>query len=421
MTFSSKEMKVLHWFYPVFFFVCLLQAMGYIPPKGMPGDGVYIWPFRLILIYFGLKSFLKNNAKCTILTLYIIYSLFSFVLYAFNGYPIKLYIYDVAFYLSSIFFAYVGMDKSDDSDKFREYTFYAIIVAFAIGMYLFFYNPSWYQDAWEINYNGRWYKEGLNADFDYISANMRFSSFFMSSYATEYYGLFALPFALCGVMKEEKGKKRSFYLFCTLFILLVLALSMQRAAIISAILMLIVLGIYDMNHKRSTSLLYICLIVGTIAIVSVYATTDLGERVIDRFGKLTLADAFSESRISQNEDLLGVWNNLIFGNGLGTGGNEARKMGYPAVTDSNYVKILVEQGIIGFLLFLSFVIATCKRIVSNFKYLALEGAFFVSILVAMIGSNSLMFSLFIPPFWYSVGRIWNNDYINDLKIKNRHI
>lgn len=421
MTFSSKELKVLHWFYPVLFFVFLLQAMGYIPPKGMPGEGVYIWPFRLILIYFGLKAFFRNNSKCIILTIYIIYSLFSFALYAFNGYPIKLYIFDIAFYLSGILFAYVGMDDSDDCDKFREYTFYAIIVAFSIGMYLFFFNPSWYQDAWVINYNGRWYKDGLNADFEFISANMRFSSFFMTSYATEYYGLFALPFALCGVMKENGGKKRNIYIFITLFILLVLALSMQRAAIISAILMLIVFAVYDVNHKHSASSFYFYLIIGTIVLVSVYATTDIGERVLERFGKLTLSDTFSEARTSQNEDLLDAWKNLFLGNGLGSGGNEARKMGYPAVTDSNYVKILVEQGIIGFLLFISFVIATCKRIISNFKYLALEGAFFASILVAMIGSNSLMFSLFIPPFWYSVGKIWNDNYINDLIIKNKHI
>lgn len=421
MTFRSKELKVLHWFYPILFFVFLLQAMGYIPPKGMPGEGVYIWPFRLTLIYFGLKAFIKNYTKCIILTIYIIYSLFSFALYAFNGYPIKLYIFDIAFYLSSILFAYVGMDNSDDSDKFREYTFYAIIVAFGIGLYLFFFNPSWYQDAWVINYNSRWYKYGMNADFDFISANMRFSSFFMSSYATEYYGLFALPFALCGFMKEKKGKKRNVYMFCSLFILLVLVLSMQRAAIISAILMLIIFAIYDMTHNHSASSFYIYLLIGSIVLVGVYSTSELGGRVLERFGKLTISDTFSEARISQNEDLLGVWNNLIFGNGLGTGGNEARKMGYPAVTDSNYVKILVEQGIIGFLFFFSFIIATCKRIISNFRYLAFEGAFFASILVAMVGSNSLMFSLYIPPFWYSVGRIWNDNYINDLKKNNKYI
>ena len=163
------------------------------------------------------------------------------------------------------------------------------------------------------------------------------------------------------------------------------------------------------------------LIVGSIALVSLYATTEIGERVLDRFGKLTINDAFSDARISQNKDLLGVWNNIIIGNGLGTGGNEARRMGYPAVTDSNYIKILVEQGIIGMILFIAFIIATIKRILSNFKYLALEGAFFASILIAMIGSNSLMFSLYIPPFWYSVGRIWNDVYLNYLRNVDNHI
>ena len=196
---------------------------------------------------------------------------------------------------------------------------------------------------------------------------------------------------------------------------------MQRAAILSSFLMLVVFAFYDFNHKRSASAFYICLIVGSIALVSLYATTEIGERVLDRFGKLTINDAFSDARISQNKDLLGVWNNIIIGNGLGTGGNEARRMGYPAVTDSNYIKILVEQGIIGMILFIAFIIATIKRILSNFKYLALEGAFFASILIAMIGSNSLMFSLYIPPFWYSVGRIWNDVYLNYLRNVDNHI
>lgn len=147
-----------------------------------------------------------------------------------------------------------------------------------------------------------------------------------------------------------------------------------------------------------------------------FSSSDIGERVNTRFFQLTLDDAFSDARTSQNKDLLNAWRNIVIGNGLGTGGNEARKIGYPAVTDSNYVKILVEQGVVGFTIFICFLFSSCNRIYKNFKYLIPEGAMLLSIMIAMIGSNSLLFSIYIMPFWYMMGRVWNDNYINSLKI-----
>jgi hypothetical protein len=51
----------------------------------------------------------------------------------------------------------------------------------------------------------------------------------------------------------------------------------------------------------------------------------------------------------------------------------------------------------------------------------MEGAFLLSILIAMIGSNALDFSLYIIPFWYAMGRVWNKEYLQNQIINKDHI
>lgn len=387
----------------------------------MPEEGIAMWPLRLFVIFIGAIAMMKSGGKLGLLKIYLLYSLFSIVFYVLGDYPISLYVNDVAFYLSPILMVFVGMNKADVSDNFLKYTISSILVMFVIGLYLYIVNPGWYQDAWVLQFNSRWYKADMNADFEYIKSNMRFSSFMLTSYATEYFGMFALPFTLCKMMKTTNRKWKLFYTAATLFILFVIVLSMQRAAIGASIAMLFVLGLYDFNHSHRAVKFYAYLFAVSFIMVSIFAATEDGARILDRFNDFTIDDTFSDARVSQNENLLNAWNNIILGNGLGTGGNEARKLGFPAVTDSQYVKILVEQGIVGLLMLLSFFIATGKRVLRNFKYLAAEGAYFAGVLVAMIGSNSLMFSLFILPFWYTIGRIWNDDYIQSKKINNNYI
>lgn len=376
-----------------------------------------MWPFRLFILCIGVLSFLKYSSKIPVLSVYLVFCVFSYVQYVIYDYPLHLFVNDLAFYVSPILVAYIGVNRGFNSTKFYKYTLYAVVGMFIVGLYLFFLKPDWYQNAWVLNYNSRWYKAGMNADFDYIQANMRFSSFMMSSYATEYFGLFAFPFSLSAMMTSKNKRDKIIYTFTSILVFFVIILSFQRAAIGASLAILFVVGIYDLNHNKRAKSFYVYGAILCVALICYFSASDLGQRVIERFREFTLENVFSEARISQNKNLLGAWTHLIFGNGLGTGGNEARKMGLPAVTDSQYVKILVEQGVLGFSIFILFVVSTCQRIVRNFKYLVAEGAFFAGVLVAMIGSNSLMFSLYIVPFWYVVGRIWNDDYI-DYKIRS---
>lgn len=415
--FKKISIKGVYWIYPIYLFICYIQARAWTT-QVYPGDGILIWPLRIFMLLIGLKAFVVNAHKCIPLSLFFIYNVFSFILYAFNGYPFSLYINDFVFYIIPMTFAFVGLN-SDLSDNFYKYTFISIIVFCVYGLYLYSVTPAWYQNAMVRIQTSKYWLQGLDVDFSYIQERIRFGSFLLTSYATEYFGLFALPFSIVGIIKSRNKKEKSMYMIFTLIVFVSIILSMQRAAILCSVLIIITLGFYDTIHKRKAIVFYLLGGILVVLFLLNYTTSDLGLRVFERFGDINLT-AFSD-RQYQSENLLSVWDNYIFGNGLGTGGNEARKRGYLAATDANYTKLLVELGVFGFGLFILLVLTTCLRIYKNFKYYAVEGAFIVSVLIAMLGSNALMFDFFIPPFWFCIGRVWNTQYLNKKKLEQDFI
>lgn len=416
MTISKRDYGIVAVIYPLFILVNYLQARDIIPP-GNPGEGIVIWPMRLFMLYVGIKGLLLNKSRCQLFSLYVVYSFLSVVLYLFNGFPIHLYINDLAFFILPMLFTYVGMDGGCIDDRFYKYTTWAIFASFVVGFYLYFFQPSWYQDAIVRNYNGRWYKEGINASFDDIVDRLRFSSFYLTSYAIEYFGIFAFVISVCLIYKSNEWKIKWVNIMMALVIFAGVILSLQRAAIATCILSLIIFILYDWRHEGRLRWLFIFVAVAFVVFLVYFIQSDVGLKVVERFSEFTVEDTFSDARTSQNVDLLNSWNNIILGDGLGTGGNEARKMGFPAVTDSQYVKILCEQGLVGFSIFLLFLLSSAVRVLKYFRYLAMEGAILACVMVAMIGSNSLMFD-FIGPIWFAIGRIWNKEYLKN-KIINK--
>jgi hypothetical protein len=158
--------------------------------------------------------------------------------------------------------------------------------------------------------------------------------------------------------------------------------------------------------------------VGILVFFIYMAATGLGTMIVDRLS--SVGKAYSE-RSDMTTNMLDGFSSMIFGTGIGTGGVRAARAGLKAVSDANYTKILVEQGIVGCVLFFSFIIQTCHRIIKYFKYYAMEGVFLLSILIAMIGSNALDFSLYIIPFWYAMGSVRNKEYLQNQIINKDHI
>ena len=416
--YTERDYTLLYFFYPLLCILCLLQVRGVVPPY-YPATGMASWPFRLLIIYLGGKAFLRYSGVNKLLTTFVVYSLLTVVCYLFNERPFSLYIIESVAYVTPMLFAFVALDKNDLSDRFYKVFLYTMIVCFVFGFYLHFLRPLWYQTALTITYNDRWY---TMTDYDYesVADSFRFSSIFITSYAISHFSMFTLPVCLAMIMKSDKKMRKRYVLFALIaFISAIICL--HRVAMASCILMIGLYLLYDFRHGKKLSSMAIWLIVVVVGSIAYLSTTDIFEQVVSRFNEMNLTDAFDDSRIDQNNSVYRIWNNYLLGEGIGSMSADARKLGFPGITDGNYMKILVEEGIIGFGLYIILILKTLLRGLKYFKYLSVEFCMVLGISIAMMGSNSLVMPFYILPFWYAIGRIWNKEYLQHLVKTNNHI
>ncbi len=392
--------------------------MGIIPPY-YPGTGVASWPFRLVIIYLGLKAFLYNSRVNVLLTCFFLFTILTLIGYLFNGRPISLYVIEFVAYATPMLFSFIALDKQDFSDKFYLILLTTLIICFVFGFYLHFLRPTWYQVALTETYNDRWYVQS-NYDYEQIADSFRFSSIFLNSYAISHFSMFALPISITFLLKNRERKKWKYIMFAIIsFVSAIICL--HRVAMASCVLMLFIYIYYDFKHGRKLSTLAFGIIVLVLLALFYLSTTELFEQIIERFSDMRMSEAFDDSRTDQNVSVFKKWDNIIFGEGIGSMSADAKKLGFPGITDGQYMKILVEQGLIGFGLYIALIIRTLFRSLKYFKYFSIEFCIVFGISIAMIGSDSLVMPFYIIPFWYAIGRIWNKDYLRYLKETNNHI
>ena len=96
----------------------------------------------------------------------------------------------------------------------------------------------------------------------------------------------------------------------------------------------------------------------------------------------------------------------LFGDGAGKHALHASKYGEISINDSEYIKYIVEQGYIGFTLFISLILTAFYKTIKNFKYLSFEFCILLFYAATMIGANSISTAdkhCFV--FWLIIGRI----------------
>lgn len=413
--YSKNIYKLLYYFYPLLCILCVFQLRGIIHPY-YPATGVFSWPFRLLIIFLGGKAFLAYYKKSSLISAFFLYSVFTVVCYLFNDRPFSLYFIELISYVTPMLFAFIALDNNDFSNKFYKYFLYAIIVCFVFGFYLHFIRPEWYKTALTATYNDRWYTN-TNYDYESVANQFRYSSIFITSYAVSHFSMFALPISIAYLIRENKTR----YMIFAAISLIAAIICLHRVAIVSCLLILFLYIFYDSRHAgKLKSLTFLVIAIVILAIVYL-STSDLFSQVLERFDQINISDAFDESRTSQNKNVFNIWQNYILGDGIGAVSADARKIGYSGITDGNYMKILVEEGVIGFLLYTTLIAKTLLRGWRFFKYLSIEFSIVLSISIAMIGSNSLVMPFYILPYWYAIGRIWNKDYLNHLFETNNHI
>lgn len=409
MGISKTDIKLLCYLYPAFLFVCFFQTRGVLPPY-VPGDGMFMWPFRLFLLYMGIKAFMINFKYNKLLVIFIIYVLSSVIWYALTDFPFRLYVMSLIVYVSPMFMAFVGMERNFIDNKFYDSIVSSWMVCFIIGIYLYIIRPEWYGVALTNQHNSAWFNYEGDRSTEWVLEHMRFSSFMLSSYAISIMGMFMLPICL---HRFRNDKKKLWNVTIITVVVVCVLLSMQRAGIISCIFtFLMFMAVYKFSRRSRFAILF--LTVSIVALFFWYVGQDetLSALFFDRFSRDSVSDAVEGSRMSQIWNTLSSWNNYLFGEGTGSGGGFARSMGLVGVTDCNYIKMLYEHGIIGVIFFLLIIISTLLKGLRSFRFFFIENSIIISTLITMLVADPLTYTFYILPFWYAIGRVWNPKFKN---------
>ncbi|MBQ8239708.1 MAG: O-antigen ligase family protein [Bacteroides sp.] len=131
------------------------------------------------------------------------------------------------------------------------------------------------------------------------------------------------------------------------------------------------------------------------------------DQITQRFSNKDISTLFS-SRIEQwLEAFDGFSQAPLFGLGIGSSGHVAYVSNpqHPIVTDGSYFKVLVEGGIVSFLLFMNILINSFLKGYKYRKKYYMEFPLLLFFICSLLGANIIDMPYIIIFMWYVIGRI----------------
>lgn len=412
--------RSLVYLFPVIMSISLIQALGlssaYTP-----------WVFALYYIAIGFWSFGRIHKAKYFRGLFLVWFIYILVSCLTAGLPLSFVTEEFKRFIAPSLFVFVGMSCKED--KIYKSFLYATVVSIVVGFILLALRPSWYV-AFLVNvFNNQWYSSSAESASSIMETAFRFQSFFSDCYAISYFGSFSMCIILCDIYKKNRIINKTWLQVIMMGVLFIaIIMSGFRVAIVYVLLSfmwMMIYGTYTKNHKKKV---FIGALVAIVVLVLILLLTDneyvvyLRERLVERFSDLSYESAMEGSRNTQQEKVLESWENVIFGDGTGSHGAQARIEGLPAITDGGYVKMLVENGLVGISLFALIMLSTLKMGIRHMKYYMVELLIIGYVLLSLLGANSLAmdwsYSLL---FWFSVGRIWNKKVLEQRVLNSEGI
>lgn len=363
----------------------------------------YLMAFlNLGYIVLGLFSYNTVNYHKTIknaVTLFIVYTLFSGVAYLYNDRPIVCYIDSLRNYILPMFMFYIGMNYRFDTYRFVNPFTYTMVFTLVITIYAYITFAPWYIDYRISNVEVQ--------NINYQLNNLRFSG----PYPTSYYIQFLCIGMLAYFLNKIVILKKRFYLDYIIVAILIISLilSQQRSAMLFTFISIPYFLYFTGKKVKYISyffLLGIIVMLVAVQFSNLIRLDDIIALVTNRTEKMAFSDAFGE-RSDSVFRIFTVWSNYLLGDGVGVYGHAAFYEGFVTVNDCAWVKLLVEQGFIGTLLFIYILIQSLLRAIKNIKFFYPETFIILFYMVSMIGSDSLSMVIEMSVFfWFSLGRIW---------------
>lgn len=410
------------WYFPLAILYQLLMML-YI-------DTHLVLPLQALVFFFGILAFVKvpyNKGFKTLLTFYIVISILSIV-FVIGTRLIEGYVNDVRVVILPMFAVFIGMYHADN--KFYKYFIYSATICMGIGLFLYLTRPGWYLNYLIECYNNAWYNTGAIATENNIMSGQlgwayRFSGIYSTPYAVSYYATFALCLLAVDIYREESNRlitKRWVQWACFIVLALAAILCQNRVSMIYTVFIILVALIYGIRvHNKArhffTGLIISVIFVGAFILIR-YQNDDffvmIKETLLGRVEEMKFSNLENASRSNQINVTLQSWNNVFLGEGLGSRGGVARSLGVAGITDNGYVKLLVEQGLIGFSTLLLVFLVSANRARKKYRLFAAELLMIGYVLFTLLGANTLGMAYdYMIIMWYAVGRIWNKKYLQN--------
>lgn len=367
-----------------------------------------------------LKGYFKRTNS--VFTLFFVMSLLSPIAYLYNGRPLACLYNDMMNTIPAMLLFLIGVNDNRENRRFYDLMMYVGAGVLLLGIVCYVLTPGWYTNSLLEARNASQF-----ASFEYtedsLLDSLRFSSFFEDSYPVSLLSVYILSISLFNYFRIDRRLKYS--ALCVFISFISAILCMHRVSIASAVLIVLAFTGYECIKGRGKKIIRIVLAVVVITVISSIFSDTMRERLFSLHDMLVLrtedmsfSSAYNERQGLSNK-LMDQWSFPIFGHGIGSGGPTSRFMGYGGVTDAAYTKLLFENGIMGVMLFISLILSSIFRGLNNLKYYIVELSIICFVALAMTGSNTLSIAyLYILPFWYMMGRIWNKSYLKNAKENN---
>ena len=400
--------KLFYCCFPLVLLCQLMMALGLVSSN---------YPLTLLnveyLIVGGMSILYVNYNKDAklLMLLFFLYSVLSGVVYIFNDRPISCYIDALRNYMLPMLMFYIGMNSSVDTYKFLKPFAYIMTIALVITLYAYITFAPWYTSYLTSNVSA--------AEVDAKLNFLRFSGPYPDTYYVQYLCIGMLAYFLNKVIIIQEREIMDY------FILIILAVSLimcqQRSAMLFTALSIPYFLFFTKYRVKYLTAFVVLLLLFVIA-VYYFADADRIDAIIgllsDRTENMTFSKAFGE-RQDKVFRVFSVWNNVIFGDGVGVYGHEAFYNGFVSVNDNGWIKLLVEQGMVGVLFFVFIVSVSLAKALKKIRDFLPEIFIIMFYMVAMIGSDSLSMVIEMSVFfWFALGRIWckpNQYQIGQLK------
>ena len=379
-----------------------MVALGFLP------DNYFLTFLNIGFIVSGGMSFYSRQGNKTInnlMVLFIGYTFLSGVVYLFNDLPVSCFISTMRNYMLPMLVFFVGMNATFDKEKFVKYFGLTMALALIITLFGYVTFAPWYTDYISSHMSAKDIETG-QMNF------LRFAGPYTDAYYIQYLCVALLIYFLHKVIIENQSSIINYILIVLFFVSLILC--QQRSAMLFTFLAIPYFLFFKKNRAKYIFIFLVLLIIPVFLFLM--ADPDRIENIVglltDRTEKMTFSTAFGERR-DKVFRVFPVWKNFIFGDGVGVYGHEAFYTGHVSVNDNMWIKLLVENGVIGVSLFIYIVYLSLLKAIKSIRCYYCEVYIIVFYLVAMVGSDSLSMAVeqsFF--FWFALGSIWRkNDTI----------